>query len=68
MSAEVVLAQGEAAPNAAGDTKASTSAALTALCLIARLHHVAADAATLQHQLGLAPSQPLATRDLLLAA
>nr|WP_297354054.1 type I secretion system permease/ATPase [uncultured Caldimonas sp.] len=68
MSAEVMLAQGEAAPNAAGDTKASTSAALTALCLIARLHHVAADAATLQHQLGLPPSQPLSTRDLLLAA
>lgn len=41
---------------------------LTALCLIARLHHVAADPATLSHQLGLEASQDATVSDLLLAA
>ncbi|RYH66534.1 MAG: type I secretion system permease/ATPase [Alcaligenaceae bacterium] len=41
---------------------------LAALCLIARLHHVAADPATLSHQLGLEASQDATVSDLLLAA
>ncbi|MDB5846553.1 MAG: peptidase, partial [Rhodoferax sp.] len=41
---------------------------LTALCAIAAFHQIAADPATLAHQLGLVPSEPLTTRDLLLAA
>ncbi len=36
--------------------------------LVARLHHVAADAATLTHQLGLAPGTPVGVDELLLAA
>jgi len=42
--------------------------ALAALCLIARLHQVAADPAHLAHQLGWAPSHRLSVTDLLLAA
>jgi ATP-binding cassette, subfamily B, bacterial HlyB/CyaB len=42
--------------------------ALLALCLVARLHHIAADAATLSHQLGLLSSDPLSRDDLLRAA
>ena len=42
--------------------------ALHALCAIARLHQVAADPATLAHQLGLSPSDPFAIDDLLRAA
>ena len=41
---------------------------LVALCVVARLHHIAADPATLAHQLGLQPSQPANTEDLLHAA
>jgi subfamily B ATP-binding cassette protein HlyB/CyaB len=44
------------------------SAPLSALCLIARLHHVAADPAHLAHQLGWPPSHEPSTDDLLLAA
>jgi subfamily B ATP-binding cassette protein HlyB/CyaB len=44
------------------------TAALHALCLIARLHHVTADPATLAHQLGLRPSDPLNVADLVRAA
>jgi subfamily B ATP-binding cassette protein HlyB/CyaB len=47
---------------------AAVDASLAALCAIARLHHVSADAATLAHQLGLAPSQPPTLDDLLRAA
>ncbi len=36
--------------------------------MVARLHHVAADPATLAHQLGLSPSHPLTLDDLLRAA
>ncbi len=43
-------------------------ASLAALCAIARLHQVAADPATLAHQLGLAPKDPVTTQDLLRAA
>ena len=42
--------------------------ALDALCLIARLHHIAADPAALRHQLGKAPSEAAGVDDLLLAA
>ena len=44
------------------------SAPLSALCLIARLHHVAADPAHLAHQLGWPASHQPSTDDLLLAA
>ena len=42
--------------------------ALDALCLIARLHHIAADPVALRHQLGKAPSEAAGADDLLLAA
>ena len=42
--------------------------ALAALCAIARLHQIAADPATLAHQLGLAPLDPVSPQDLLRAA
>lgn len=42
--------------------------ALAALCVIARLHQIAADPATLAHQLGLRPSEAVSTSDLLQAA
>jgi ATP-binding cassette, subfamily B, bacterial HlyB/CyaB len=41
---------------------------LTALCLIARLHHIAADPAHLAHQLGWSASHQPTHADLLLAA
>ncbi len=39
-----------------------------ALCLLARLHHTAADPQSLRHQLGKSPSEPTTSSDLLLAA
>ncbi len=42
--------------------------ALAALCAIARMHHVAADPATLAHQLGLSPSETPTPDDILRAA
>ena len=41
---------------------------LPALCVLARLHHVAADPAQLRHQLGRTPSEAITTADLLTAA
>ena len=41
---------------------------LDALCLLARLHHVAADPASLAHRLGLAPGDAVSPEVLLLAA
>lgn len=41
---------------------------LAALCLVARLHHVAADSASIAHQLSLPASQDVSISDLLLAA
>ncbi len=41
---------------------------LQLLCAIARLHQIAADPATLAHQLGLQPSEPIGTTELLRAA
>ncbi len=58
-------------PRAADQSPAADAAAhngLRALCLIARLHHVAADPATLAHQLGWSSSHRIATDDLLIAA
>lgn len=52
--------------NAVGDSDAL--APLAALCTVARFHQVAADPATLAHQLGLSASGPLTTSDLLRAA
>ena len=46
----------------------SASAPLAALCLIARLHHIAADPVHLAHQLGWPPSHRASVDDLLLAA
>lgn len=43
-------------------------APLAALCLIARLHHVAADPQHLAHQLGWSPTHQVSPTDLLLAA
>jgi ATP-binding cassette, subfamily B, bacterial HlyB/CyaB len=43
-------------------------APLVALCLIARLHHVAADPQHLAHQLGWSPTHQVSPTDLLLAA
>ena len=50
------------------DSGSPASGSLAALCLIARLHHVAADPAHLAHRLGWSPSHVPDTRDLLLAA
>jgi subfamily B ATP-binding cassette protein HlyB/CyaB len=41
---------------------------LASLCLVARLHQVAADPQALHHQLGLSPSLPVGVDNLLLAA
>ncbi|WP_082754759.1 type I secretion system permease/ATPase [Variovorax sp. PAMC 28711] len=46
----------------------SAAAPLAALCTIARFHQIAADPATLAHQLGLVPSDPIDTPTLLRAA
>jgi ATP-binding cassette, subfamily B, bacterial HlyB/CyaB len=49
-------------------SNSAVSTSLSALCLIARLHHIAADPAHVAHQLGWAPSHEPSTHDLLLAA
>ncbi|MDO8768540.1 MAG: type I secretion system permease/ATPase, partial [Burkholderiaceae bacterium] len=49
-------------------TPADTFAPLAALCAVARFHQIAADPATLAHQLGLSSSDTLSTPDLLRAA
>ena len=53
----------ESVPSPKGDTTP-----LLALCTIARLHHIAADPATLAHQLGYSPSDAIGTTELLHAA
>ncbi|MBX9716139.1 MAG: type I secretion system permease/ATPase [Burkholderiaceae bacterium] len=58
-------------PFSAGATRAFDPAphgGLQALCLIARLHHIAADPATLAHQLGWPSSHRIDIDDLLIAA
>ena len=61
-----VLADGRGA----GDTSSEVDrdGALRALCIVARMHHVAADAPSLRHSLGLGASDAPTTQDLLLAA
>ncbi|WP_415842257.1 cysteine peptidase family C39 domain-containing protein, partial [Paracidovorax anthurii] len=56
------------AGDAPGPSPVANHAALQALCLIARLHQVAAEPATLAHQLGLSASDAVGVQDLLLAA
>ena len=63
MTAHALLDVASAAPPAA-----PPPAALAALCAVARLHQIAADPATLAHQLGLSPTDALETDDLLRAA
>lgn len=58
----------DAAGKSPDPSSSSAAVALGALCAIARLHHVAADPATLAHQLGLASSAQLEISDLLHAA
>ena len=55
-------------PSAASSLPPPPDAALTSLCAIAAFHQIAADPANLAHQLGLAPSESLGVRELLLAA
>lgn len=54
-------------PSKNNATAYSTSQ-LAALCAIARFHQIAADPATLAHQLGISPNDKLTTDDLLRAA
>jgi subfamily B ATP-binding cassette protein HlyB/CyaB len=56
------------APAASQQPPPAPLAPLIALCLIARLHHVAADPQHLAHQLGWSPTRPISPTDLLLAA
>jgi subfamily B ATP-binding cassette protein HlyB/CyaB len=67
--AHSVPPSGAAQPNhARQEGPANAIAPLAALCAIARFHQVAADPATLAHQLGLSPNQPLSAADLVHAA
>jgi ATP-binding cassette, subfamily B, bacterial HlyB/CyaB len=60
---------GDAVASESSDNcKQSLLGALQALTLIARLHHVACDAAALLHQLGRSPHDPFVVDDLLLVA
>lgn len=52
----------------ASDINPGLAAPLAALCAIARFHQVAADPATLAHQLGISPGDKLVSADLLRAA
>ena len=64
-----VPSTGPAQPNQAPSKgPANPMAPLAALCAIARFHQVAADPATLAHQLGLSANQILTTADLIHAA
>lgn len=65
------LAMAGSMPSDAQKEQAGVSprdASLRALCMIARLHHVAADPAALAHELGLAPSDPVSHDDLVRGA
>lgn len=62
---EIRMSEGKIVPQAQGGPGLQ---ALQSLCLIARLHQVAADPAALAHQLGLSPSEPVDVPDLLRAA
>ena len=66
VTSEPGCADGETAP--AQPSAPSLLSGLQALGLVAQLHHVACDAATLLHQLGRTAGDTLVTDDLLLAA
>ena len=67
--AEVRVAEIKSEPQKTAQLDAAQAfPALAALCVIARFHQIAADPATVAHQLGLQPSQAASTDDLLLAA
>lgn len=68
ITSEAGVAFSVPAPSHNGPNPRTGLPAFTALCTIARLHQVAADPATLAHQLGLAPTDPLGIDDLLRAA
>ena len=55
-------------PSVPPDTADDAHASLRALCVIARLHHVAADPDHLAHQLGWTPRHEASVDDMLLAA
>ncbi len=54
--------------NVSGTPLQDARTGLESLCLLARLHHIAADAEALLHQLNVSGSEPLASEDLLRAA
>jgi len=60
------LSEGSALTGSQGPSPAPS--ALQSLCLMARLHHIAAEPVHLVHQLGWPPSHTPSTDDLLLAA
>lgn len=63
MAVEALQGQGRSR-----DSAPASDGALHALCLVARLHHVAAEPAALRHRLGLGTSEPVTTEHLLTAA
>src|SRR5687768_665056 len=66
---EVALApMGQALAQVPPSESQARSGALQLLCTIARLHQIAADPETLAHQLGLQPSEPVGTNELLRVA
>jgi subfamily B ATP-binding cassette protein HlyB/CyaB len=59
---------GAAVPSPVQEAKAQQVHPLAMLCLLARLHHIAAEPASLAHQLGILPSEAISHTDLLRAA
>lgn len=59
---------GDVGPLSAAQAPSGHLHALRALCLIARLHHIAVDPEQIAHQLGWSPSHVASIADLLLAA
>ncbi|MDZ7920682.1 MAG: hypothetical protein U5O12_11900, partial [Rhodoferax sp.] len=61
---------GDGVPSVGASIPATTSnsTALASLCTIARFHQIAADPATLAHQMGIASTDAVTTSDLLGAA
>lgn len=66
----VSLGEGRIQPSSGNSSQVANHAppSLSTLCAIARFHQISADPATLAHQLGLQPSEPLQIEDLLRAA
>jgi subfamily B ATP-binding cassette protein HlyB/CyaB len=59
---------GAVEPSPLQEAKAQQVHPLAMLCLLARLHHIAAEPASLAHQLGIPPSEAISHTDLLRAA